>query len=299
VSDGGDLDVKRCAKCAALIPASATMCAYCNTSSPDEPLQRSRGSVLSIRHGIRVTDVLIIVNVAYLLFAAFAEYAHLREGNPLQWILTATGFGEGLWRAGAYRHEQVASGQWWRIVTATFLHAGALHIAVNMFSLRNLGHVAEELFGPAKLLVVYLVSGACSALAVSVWFVWILKRPPGETPGLVGASGAIFGIAGLLVVYLLRAGTDRGRQVARSLAMNLGLMLLFGWYVSFISNTGHVGGLVAGLAFGLTIGDKFTGRINPASRQRWSRAAVLCVAFAGAALLAGAWFAVTYKGTIQ
>jgi rhomboid protease GluP len=116
---------------------------------------------------------------------------------------------------------------------------------------------------------------------------------------LVGASGAIFGVAGLLVVYLLRAGTERGRQVARSLALNLGLMLFIGWQIPIVSNTGHVGGLLAGLAFGLTIGDRFMGRVNPASQMRWSRAAALCVAVAAVSLLWGAWFAVTYKGAIQ
>jgi rhomboid protease GluP len=125
--------------------------------------------VLSIRHGVRVTDVVVIVNVVYLLFAAFAYLPYARAGSPMQWLLTGTNFGEGLWRAGAYRHPMVMHGQWWRVMTAIFLHGGLIHIGVNMFSLRNLGHVAEELFGPAKLLVVYLVTGACSALAISVY----------------------------------------------------------------------------------------------------------------------------------
>lgn len=297
--DGVDYDVKRCAKCAALIPSSATMCSYCNTTNPDAPLARPKGSVLSLRHGLRVTNVLIGANCAYLLFAVFAESARMQgKGNALQWILSATGFDAGLLMAGAYYHPLVVDGQWWRILSATFLHAGIIHIGVNMYSLRNIGYLAEDLFGPAKFLTVYLCSGAASTLAISVYYVWVLKRPGEMAPMLVGASGSVFGVAGLLTTYLLRAGTPRAREIGKSLGWNVLLMLGLGYVVPRISNTGHVGGLVCGALFGLMLRDSFTSRINARSASAWSRVALLCVVVTAVALAYAAWFALTYKGEI-
>jgi rhomboid protease GluP len=297
LSDGGDLEVKRCAKCAAWIPVSATMCAYCNTSSPDEPLARRRGSVLSVRHGFRVTTLLIVVNAAYFVFSLFVQYRITPNGNPARWALTGAGLAEGLFLPGDYNHAAVfQQHQWWRVLCATFLHVGGIHIALNMLALKQLGELAEELFGPAKLLTVYVVSGVCSSLAVSVWFVGVRHLPPGNVPGLAGASGAIFGVAGLLVAYLLRAGTSQGRAVAMSIARSVLFMLAVGLFVPMISQAGHVGGLLPGLLFGLSLRGEFGNRLKPATRAVWTCAALVCVAAVAASLLAGAWYAFQHMG---
>jgi len=297
VSDGGDLELKRCAKCAALIPASATMCAYCNTSSPDEPLKRSRGSVLSIRHGMSVTHMLIVANLLYFVFSISVARARGVPGNPVQWALTGTGLGPGIWLAGGNLESSVEAGQWWRLVCATFLHFGLIHLAMNMFALRNLGELAEELFGTAKFLTVYLVSGLGCTVAMAVWDRWI---HPGDAPGLgAGASGAICGVLGLLIVFLFRAGPGAARNLARSLAMNGILILIIGFGLPAGSTVGHVGGFVVGAACGLVMTDRFAMRFSPASRRLWTRIAGLCVAVTVAALLCGAWFAVTHKGGMQ
>ncbi len=292
--EGPELDVKRCAKCAAWIPSVATMCAYCGTSKPDEPPSRRDAPIISLRHGVSVTNLIIGVNLAYLLLALAAEAARPgQQGSPLQWLLTGTYFGRGLYFAGMYDHASVAEGQWWRVATGMFLHAGIIHIGLNMLALRELGRIAEDLFGPAKFLTIYLVCGACSMAATSLWFVGILHHSP-EEARVVGASGAIFGIAGLLVVYLLRAGTERGRAIAMSLARSVLFMLVVGFMIPFVSNTGHIGGLIAGALFGLTVRDRFRARIDPVSRARWSRLAAVCVLAAAAALVAGAWFSFSH-----
>jgi membrane associated rhomboid family serine protease len=177
-----------------------------------------------------------------------------------------------------------------------FLHSGALHIVLNMLALLDLGRLAESLFGPAKFLAIYLVCGACSMLATSVWYVHVLKEPGEQVTPVVGASGAIFGIGGLLVVFLMRAGTGRGRAIAVSLGRSLLLMLAIGFLVPFISNTAHVGGLVAGMAFGFAIRESFRGRIDVASQRRWSVAATICVVAVAAALVAGLWYSFTHVG---
>ena len=297
MSDGDNLDVKRCAKCAAWIPSTATMCAYCNSTSPDQPLERPRGPALSIRHGFRVTTLLIAANFVYFAFSLFVQYRATPDGNPLQWALTGTGLNQGLFFAGDYNHAAVFQGhQWWRVLCATFLHVGGIHILMNMLALKQLGELAENLFGPTKLLAVYVVSGACSSLAVSVWYAGVRHLPATEIPGLAGASGAIFGVAGLLVVYLLRAGSTQGRAIAMSIGRSVLFMLIVGAFVPMISQAGHVGGLVPGLLFGLVLRDEFSHRLNPASRAIWTRAASLAVAAVVVSLIAGAWFAFQHLG---
>lgn len=295
VDDG--LDVKRCAKCAALIPASATMCAYCNTTSPDEPLARPRGPMLSIRHGYTVTQLLLVANFVYFAFSLFVQYRINPEGNPIQWALTGKGLSDGLYFAGEYSHGAVFEGhQWWRVLCATFLHIGGIHIAMNMLALKQLGELAEGIFGPAKFFTVYVVSGISCSLGVSVWYAGVQHLPVAEIHPVAGASGAIFGVAGLLTAYLLRAGTDRGRAIAMSIGKNLLFMLAVGLVVPFISQVGHVGGLIPGLLFGyFTTGD-FGNRLSAKSRAAWTRAAIFCTALVTACLVAGAWFAFRNMG---
>jgi rhomboid protease GluP len=293
-----DYDVKRCAKCAAWIPTSATMCAYCGTSTPDEAPARPKGSMLSMRHGVRVTSLIIVANAVYFVFSLFVQFKATPSGNPLQWALTGTGLGEGLFDAGMYDHGAVAYGhQWWRVLCATFLHIGGIHILLNMLALKQLGDLAEDLFGPAKFLTVYVLSGVTCSLGISVWYAGIRHFPPDEISPVAGASGAIFGVAGLLIVYLFRAGTARGRQIAMSIAQSIALMLVIGLFMpGLLSQVGHVGGLLPGLAFGLLIRDDFSARVNPAARKRWTLAAVVCVTAVVASLLAGAWYAFSHLG---
>jgi membrane associated rhomboid family serine protease len=296
MSEDRDFDVKRCAKCAAWIPTTATKCSYCDTSSPDQPPARPRGPVFSLRYGVSATNALIAVNGAFFLFSLAAAKARGLDGNLLQWGTTGTGFGEGIWLSGGYFHPSVADGQWWRILSATFLHYGLIHIALNMFALRDLGRVAEQLFGTAKFLTVYLLAGVGSTMAISVWYAYVLHEPGGVL--MAGASGSIFGIMGLLAVVLLRGGTHAAQQIGRGLVKDVIVMLAIGFVVPMISNTGHVGGLVVGAACGLFVKDRFSERLDPASRTRWTRIALVVVLAAAASLVAAAWFAMTYKGGV-
>jgi len=96
-------------------------------------------------------------------------------------------------------------GEWWRIVTAMFVHVGILHIATNMWCLWNLGLLAEPLMGSAGLIAVYILTGAAGNLA-STAYNWIhaLHQSPTAPffPAGAGASGAVFGIAGSLIILL-------------------------------------------------------------------------------------------------
>jgi rhomboid protease GluP len=136
-------------------------------------------------------------------------------------------------------------GQWWRLVTAMFVHIGIVHLALNMWALWNLGMLAEYLYGPKTFLALYLLSGVAASV-VSV----------GRNPLIVsaGASGAIFGLAGALIATLYLGKLPTPRHALRtsliSLVVFAGYNLAYGFLKGGIDNGAHVGGLVSGLLLG-------------------------------------------------
>jgi rhomboid protease GluP len=133
----------------------------------------------------------------------------------------------------------------WRLLVSTYLHVGIIHIGFNMWCLWNLGFLAERIFSPWTYVLVYTVSGIAGGVA-SAW------RHP-HVVG-VGASGAIFGLAGALIAALylgkFSAPQEAIRGTRKSLLSFAGYNLLFGAVVPAIDNTAHVGGLLSGLALG-------------------------------------------------
>jgi len=157
-------------------------------------------------------------------------------------------------------------GEWWRIVTAMFVHVGILHLATNMWCLWNLGMLAEPLMGSAGVLAVYILTGAAGNL-LSTCVNWI--RPLHDSfgniwfPAGAGASGAVFGIAGALIVLLksnrLPVPAFELKRLRKSVIYFAALNLVLGLSISFgthvigsgisIDNMAHVGGFTCGLLF--------------------------------------------------
>ena len=127
------------------------------------------------------------------------------------------------------------NGDWYRLVSAMFLHAGLLHLAFNMLALYWLGTVVEQALGSARFLLVYFVSGLAGSAGAL-----LLSNPLQPT---VGASGAIFGIIGaLLVLEYVATGSFAG-QAMTLIILNLALTFA----IPNISIGGHLGGLVGGI----------------------------------------------------
>jgi membrane associated rhomboid family serine protease len=116
---------------------------------------------------------------------------------------------------------------------------------------------------------------------------------------MVGASGAIFGIGGLLAAFLMKRGNTRGREIGISIAKNLGFMLVLGYLIPHISNTGHVGGMVPGIVFGLVVRDRFSTLISPTARRNWWLLATLAAVAAVAALGSGIAFSNQLLGGLR
>lgn len=140
-------------------------------------------------------------------------------------------------------------GQWWRLVSAMFVHIGLLHIAVNMWALYELGLLTEQIYGAPTTLVLYLLTGVAGSIA-SVAFNPVIVT--------AGASGAIFGLAGVLIATLAldRHGfRSRALKIAlASLIAFAGYNLTYGFLKGGIDNGAHLGGLVCGLALGVVLG---------------------------------------------
>jgi membrane associated rhomboid family serine protease len=179
-----------------------------------------RGS--ASRPGI-VTTTLIAINVGiYLLQLAGGASFNGNSG----WI----------YEHGALYGPLVAEGDWYRLITAAFLHYGPIHLGMNMLALWWIGRPLESYLGPVRYLLVYLVSGLAGSAGA------LIMNPNAVT---VGASGAIFGILGGLLVLEQKRHIASGGQIAGLIVLNLVITFAFR---GSISVGGHVGGLIAGIA---------------------------------------------------
>lgn len=137
----------------------------------------------------------------------------------------------------------IDAGEWWRLMTPILVHGSLFHIFMNMFILYLYGPNVEQAFGTARFIVLFLLSGFLGS-AFSYAF-------PPDNPS-VGASGAIFGIVGVLGVYLYnRRRSQFMAQHLRGLVGFLVLNLVLGFVFQFIDNFAHIGGLLAGILLGL------------------------------------------------
>jgi rhomboid protease GluP len=156
-------------------------------------------------------------------------------------------------------------GEWLRVITAMFVHVGILHLATNMWCLWNLGLLAEPLMGSFGVVAVYLLTGAAGNL-LSVAYSWLFPLRDGAAvyfPAGAGASGAVFGIAGALIVLLkssrLPVPPAELKKLRKSVIYFAGLNLILGLSISGgnmflhsglnIDNMAHLGGFACGLLF--------------------------------------------------
>jgi membrane associated rhomboid family serine protease len=178
-----------------------------------------------LRAGVApATYALIAINIAFFV-------AEVASGGNAGLGFTASG---SVFRHLALFGPKVADGEWWRIITGGFLHAGILHIAFNMFALYILGTLLEPAIGTPRFLGVYFVSLLAGSLGA------LIVTPDAPT---VGASGAIFGLMSAAFIIARHRGIE---QVAGQIGVYILLNLLFTFGVSGISVGGHIGGLIGG-----------------------------------------------------
>lgn len=163
--------------------------------------------------------------------------------------LTATENDDFLIKWGAKYSPFIVQGQWWRLITATLLHAGFLHIALNGYALYVIGVDLEAFFGKARFAAIYVIAALAGSVASFAF-------SPYYSPG-VGASGAIFGLVGALAVYFGlnrqlfgKIGQFQFWNIIVVIVLNIGL----GFSGIFpIDNSAHLGGLISGALVGYVL----------------------------------------------
>jgi rhomboid protease GluP len=258
-----------CVKCGRVLPSFSfgkKVCSWCRQheaaqhGDSDDTVQRVEPPPWLRRQDSSnvVTKAIFGINVAVFLGMLLAGVSML--DNPA---------GQDLVHWGANYGPFTLGGEWWRLVTCVFVHGSLLHIAFNMWCLWDLGSLAESLYGHWTFAVVYLLAGISGSLGSVIWNPNVLS---------VGASGAIFGIAGALIAsfYLGEFSLPRAAIMGtlRSVVIFVGYNLVFGAMMSRVDNAAHIGGLIAGLILGALIA-----KAAPDQGNLSRRLAVLALAF--------------------
>ena len=135
-------------------------------------------------------------------------------------------------------------GWWWTLITAIYLHGSLLHIVFNLLWVRQLAPAVEQLFGTARLVVIFTAGGVAgfvlSNIASGAW--------------TIGASGAVFGLLGAMVAYGKSRGGTFGTAVFRQYGQWAVLMFIFGFFMAGVNNWGHAGGFAGGYLAALAVG---------------------------------------------
>lgn len=188
-----------------------------------------------------VTLGLVVVNVLIWLFSASSGSGWL-QGNAMR-----------LYELGGNTASAVQAGEWWRLLSAPFLHAHLLHLLFNMIGLWSIGTLTERVFGPRQFLLIYLVSAAAGSVA-SLYFT-------AQNNVSVGASGAVFGIAGALIMAVFqhrrRLPQLFSTQILGGMTVFVGYSLLQGFAHPQVDNAAHLGGLLAGSIMGWLLPERF------------------------------------------
>jgi membrane associated rhomboid family serine protease len=262
-----------CAKCGKLVSIDERQCPYCGSWRPGlfgfaPALRRVFGGQIDLTTGIIGSCALLYVAALALQPSAITS----PRGGILGFLAPG---GKALYELGMTGGVAWQQGWWWTLFTAIYLHGGLLHIAFNMLWVRELMPPVVDVFGSARTFVLFNVAGVVGFLVSNV----VTGVPS------IGASGAIFGLLGALVVYGRRRGSDVLTAQAWRWAV---LLFVFGLIVPSVNNWAHAGGFAGGAACAALVGT---------AEQRESAAVQLLALACAGVVLAGV--ALSYSGVLQ
>ncbi|MBC7930083.1 MAG: rhomboid family intramembrane serine protease [Rubrivivax sp.] len=280
-----------CHHCGALVGAGEGRCMMCGTTvvapaREAKPRRDSRPDQETLRFLRAVISRPATFTVVFLIANVFLYLLMWLSGGATGSILLAYG--------AKLNHLINQEGQWWRFVTPIFLHVhlpglGPMHLIANMYGLFMLGPYVERLYGSAKFTVFWVLTGIAGVAAS-----YLTVRPelahgalgrflfkPFDTPS-AGASGALFGLIGVLFVFGLKYRGELPEGLKRAFGTGMLptiLINLFIGYVGrgFIDNAAHLGGLVSGMALALVVGYKRPGPRGPVA-VAWHALQFACLA---------------------
>src|SRR6476661_6362303 len=255
-----------CRSCGAIVRAGEPVCGVCGASTspqpsrnvPDRETLRFARAILNRPY--KFTIVILIAN----LFVFLLMWQSSGLNSQVLW----TEFPEPVLIAYGAKLNQFINApyhQWWRFVTPMFVHVNVIHIAVNMYSLWILGPYVEKIYGSAKFVVFWVLTGIAGVVAS-----YLTVRPALATSGLArfifksmdepsaGASGALFGLVGVLFVFGIKFRHELPEGFKRAFGTGLVPIILLNLVIGFIGrrsidNAAHLGGLLSGAAIALLV----------------------------------------------
>ncbi len=227
-----------CPTCKALVPRSAWLCPACGAGLAHLRAAGIGRAIAAVIPGATTSPAVILL-VNGLMFAlvlmtpagdvAVGGFARLLRLDGASLMRYGAGFGP----------LTFGHGEWWRLITPVFLHGGLLHILFNSMVLLQLGPLVEEEYGTERFVVVYLICGVAGNLASQG-----LRGGP-----TVGASSAIVGLMGFLLIYGWRRGGVFGRSLNRAMT-EYAIYVLIMSFLPGVDLLAHAGGFAAGAALG-------------------------------------------------
>jgi len=186
------------------------------------------------REGFFITPIIIDLNILIYVIMVFSGlgFISFKAADLLTW--------------GANYKPITTNGEWWRLLTSTFLHGGLMHLLANMYGLLFVGLFLEPKLGKIKYAVIYLTTGILASIS-SLYF--------HHATVSIGASGAIFGLYGVFLALLLTKvfPKDFSKAFLVSILIFVGYNLLMGFAGAGIDNAAHIGGLASGFVIGLIL----------------------------------------------
>jgi len=266
-----------CPHCRAFITVKDRVCPYCHEEVAPRSQRSDDGSSMLagfIPHVRFNTMIILLINFG--LYMATTLYS-MRGGNEQAfWSLDT----KTLVMFGGKYNPLLAQGEWWRLVTAGFLHGGILHILMNSWVLFDLGAQVEELYGASRMLTIYFVSTVTGFYGSALW-----------SPAVsVGASAGLFGLIGAMIALGMRSQTSLGSSIKRMYIQWAIYGLVLGMLTRFTDNAAHIGGLAGGFGVAWIAG---TPRAAGTPREQvWSTISWVCIALTGLSFLKMyLWFA--------
>ncbi len=229
-----------CPHCRAFITTDDRVCPYCDARLERKKVERAvSGPILGgmIPQAHFTTVMILTINVGlYLVMVVYS----LRSGNENAWMDLD---GRTLLQFGAKLREAIAVGQWWRLITAGFLHVNLLHILMNSWVLFDLGAQVEELYGTSRFIVIYFVTTIAGFYASALFL-----------PGLsAGASAGLFGLIGAMIALGVRDRYGAGGML-RGLYIRWAIYAMIIGFLLGADNAAHIGGGIAGFVLGYAAG---------------------------------------------
>lgn len=228
-----------CSSCRQLISVKEKRCPYCGAAAP-ALFGFAPGLHALYRDHLDLSTMVIGTCVLAYGVALVADPTCVHTGIDLGFASPSSA---ALDMLGTTSGWALSQGRWWTLLTAIFLHGGLLHIGFNMMWVRSLAPRTIQEFGPARFLIIYLLSGVGCFLLSDLW----------SGAPTIGASGAVFGLMGALLVFGKRRGGTFGAALRREMLYWAGLMFFLGMAMPGVNNVGHVGGFLTGLLLGMVM----------------------------------------------